>query len=100
MMYFAKFFIRNFAYCEFFCFAILVYGSHYLAVNWNRVEFFMFNYFRFFLFFGTFLIKHQKVQRSQINSFWIFSKKNYQYKFVFPNFFSGNAENLQLTFFF
>ena len=26
-MYFAKFFIRNFAYCEFFCFAILVYGK-------------------------------------------------------------------------
>ena len=25
IMYFAKFFIRNFAYCEFFCFAILVY---------------------------------------------------------------------------
>ena len=27
VMYFAKFFIRNFAYCEFFCFAILVYGK-------------------------------------------------------------------------
>ena len=27
IMYFAKFFIRNFAYCEFFCFAILVYGK-------------------------------------------------------------------------
>ena len=25
-MYFAKFSIRNFAYCKFFCFAILVYG--------------------------------------------------------------------------
>ena len=25
--YFAKFFIRNFAYCEFFCFEILVYGK-------------------------------------------------------------------------
>ena len=25
IMYFAKSFIRNFAYCEFFCFAILVY---------------------------------------------------------------------------
>ena len=27
IMYFTKFFIRNFAYCEFFCFAILVYGK-------------------------------------------------------------------------
>ena len=27
IMYFAKFFIRNFAYCEFFCFAFLVYGK-------------------------------------------------------------------------
>ena len=27
IMYFAKIFIRNFAYCEFFCFAILVYGK-------------------------------------------------------------------------
>ena len=27
IMYFAKFFIRNFAYCEFFCFVILVYGK-------------------------------------------------------------------------
>ena len=27
IMYFAKFFIRNFACCEFFCFAILVYGK-------------------------------------------------------------------------
>ena len=27
IMYFAKFFIRNFAYREFFCFAILVYGK-------------------------------------------------------------------------
>ena len=28
-----------------------------------------------------------------------FSKKNYLYEFVFPNVFSGNASNLQLTFF-
>ena len=28
IMYFAKFFIRNFAYCEFFCFVILVYGKN------------------------------------------------------------------------
>ena len=27
IIYFAKFFIRNFAYCEFFCFAILSYGK-------------------------------------------------------------------------
>ena len=27
IMYFAKFFIRIFAYCEFFCFAIVVYGK-------------------------------------------------------------------------
>ena len=27
IMYFANFFIQNFAYCEFFCFAILVYGK-------------------------------------------------------------------------
>ena len=27
IMYFAKFFIRNFAYCEFFCFAILMYDK-------------------------------------------------------------------------
>ena len=27
IMYFAKFFIRNFAYCKFFCFAILVFGK-------------------------------------------------------------------------
>ena len=27
IMYFAECFIRNFAYCEFFCFAILVYGK-------------------------------------------------------------------------
>ena len=27
IMYFAKFFFRNFAYCEFFCFAILLYGK-------------------------------------------------------------------------
>ena len=27
IMYFAKFLIQNFAYCEFFCFAILVYGK-------------------------------------------------------------------------
>ena len=27
IIYFAKLFIRNFAYCEFFCFAILVYGK-------------------------------------------------------------------------
>ena len=27
IMYFAKFFIRNFRYCEFFCFAISVYGK-------------------------------------------------------------------------
>ena len=27
ILYFAEFFIRNFAYCDFFCFAILVYGK-------------------------------------------------------------------------
>ena len=27
IMYFAKFFIRNFVYCEFFCFTILVWGK-------------------------------------------------------------------------
>ena len=27
IMYYAKFFIHTFAYCEFFCFAILVYGK-------------------------------------------------------------------------
>ena len=30
---------------------------------------------------------------------YFFSKKNYLYEFVFPNVFSGNALNLQLTFF-
>ena len=27
IMYFTQFFIRNFAYCDFFCFAMLVYGK-------------------------------------------------------------------------
>ena len=35
IMYFAKFFIRNFAYCEFFCFAILVYGKKIVNFSCN-----------------------------------------------------------------
>ena len=43
ILHFAKKFIRNFAYCEFFCFAILVYGKKivnffcdfFLAINVN-----------------------------------------------------------------
>ena len=52
IMYFAEFFIQNFAYCDFICFAILVYGKK--IVHFSR---------------------HQKVQRSRINSFWIFFKE-------------------------
>ena len=111
---FAKFFIRNFAYCEFFCFAILVYRKKYCkfflrfffsAMNDNTkfenvsflkkskislivlldFVFFMLNYFRFFLFFDFFnsILRHQKVQRSEINSFWIFFQRKIIYMSLF-----------------
>ena len=48
----------------------------------------LFSVFLIFWDFSNSVLRHQKVQRSQKNLFWIFfSKKNYLYEFVFSNVF-------------
>ena len=88
-MYFAKFFIRNFAYCEFILFEIFVYGK-------KNCKYFL----RFFLLAMNVNTKSEKKNRRNILEIFLYlKKKSIEIRLIFEKKNRKNFENNFCNFF-